>query len=66
MNIQKNSLIQFKLIEDCPYEYQSYLQRISYYLLGQIEWWEETDQGIMFYDTESNQRNKTSKLKIRV
>ena len=65
MNIQKNSMTQFKLVEDCPYEYQSYLQRISDYLLGQIEWWEETDHGIMFYDTENNQRNKTSKLKIR-
>ena len=61
---QKNSLIPFKLIEDYPYEYQSHLEGISDYLLDQIKWWEETDRGVMFYDTENNQTNEVNKLKM--
>ena len=57
-------MIPFKLIEDYPYEYQSYLEGLSHYLLDQIKWWEETDHDVMFYDIENNQINKASKLKM--
>ena len=63
-NTQKNSLIPFKLIEDYPYEYQSHLEGISDYLLDQIKWWEETDHGVMFYDTENNQKIQGSMIKM--
>ena len=63
-NAQKGFLIPFKLIEDYPYEYQSYLEGLSHYLLDQIKWWEETDHDVMFYDIENNQINKASKLKM--
>ena len=57
-------MILFKLIEDYPYEYQSYLEGISDYLLDQIKWWEEIDHDVMFFDTENNQINKANKLKM--
>ena len=45
-NTQKNSLIPFKLIEGYPYEYQSHLEEMSDYLLDQIKWWVEADNGV--------------------
>ena len=63
-NMQKNSLVPFKLIEDYPYEYQSHLDGISDYFPNQIKWWEETDHGVMFHGIENNQTNEASKLKM--
>ena len=62
---KKNSLISFKLIQNYSYEYQSYLESKSDYLLDQIKWWKETDHGVMLYHIESDQTNEVSKLKIR-
>ena len=52
----QNSEIPFWIIEQYPWEWQSHLERIPDYLLESC-WWIETNEAIVFKDTENNQKS---------
>ena len=48
-----NTFISFEYIKNNASQWQAHLERISDYLLpGKGIWWNETDKGIEFYDTD--------------
>ena len=54
-----NTMIPFDWIEKYAFQYQSMLKRIADYLLNEKIWWEENTNGVVFYDTDNNDQEKT-------
>ena len=46
------STIPYWILEKFPREWQAHLETISYYILEQGVWWEETPAGIVFNDVK--------------
>ena len=54
-----NTMIPFGWIEKYVFQYQSMLKKIADYLLNEKIWWEENTNGVVFYDIDNNDQEKT-------
>ena len=54
-----NTMIPFDWIEKYAFQYQSMLKRIADYLLNEKIWCEENTNGVVLYDTDNNDQEKT-------
>ena len=47
-------------------EYQAHLESISYYLLEEKSWWQETDIGVMYFDVQNELGDELRKSSINL
>ena len=52
-----NNMIKFKFIERFPFHYQTMLEQIADYLIEGV-WWEEKEDGVVFFDLHNENANK--------
>ena len=56
----ENHLITFDWILKYPFQYQTMLMQMADYLIDESKWWEETEDGVLFFDLKNqNQKRLT-------
>ena len=57
-----NTFVSFKTIEKYPFQYQAFLESIADFLIEGNAFWEETNNGVVFFDTVPSQNVSTKTL----